>query len=69
MGGRIGSGEGKEGKLGGTRASNYRKGRQGWDVRKEEMESTRQRNGERKGNIGRWRKRKEVEQASGSNVE
>lgn len=32
-----------------------------WNVRKEDIESTRQRNGERKGNIGRRRKRKEVE--------
>ena len=41
--------EEKRGKLGRQRGSNYSKGRQVWNARKEEMESSGQRNGERKG--------------------
>lgn len=37
-----------------------------WNVRKEEMESMRQRKGQRKGDTGRQRKRKRLRKASSS---
>lgn len=51
----MGKGGGK-----GTRGRNLTR-KTDRNVRKEDTESTRQRNGERKGNIGRRRKRKKVE--------
>lgn len=56
---RIGRGE-REGNLGGTKGSSYKKGGQVQNVRKEEMESIRQRNERGKEKRGRQRKRKEV---------